>query len=46
MMRTDPLQGACYHISKTKDTTSGGRAQRFDEMYKTVPMTDVLHMDA
>jgi hypothetical protein len=45
-MRTDPLQGPCYHISKTKDVTSGGRLHRFDEMYSTVPMSDVLHMDA
>ena len=41
VMRTDPLQGECYHISKTKDAVSGGRAQRFAEMYNTVPITDV-----
>jgi hypothetical protein len=46
VMRTDPLQGECYHISKTKATVSGGRAERFEEMYATVPMTSVLHMDA
>ena len=45
-MRTDPLQGECFHISKTKDAVSGGRWKRFDEMFATVPMTSVLHMDA
>ena len=45
-MRTDPLQGPCYHINKAKDVASGGRLRRYDEMYATVPMSDVLHMDA
>ena len=45
-MRTDPLQGPCFHINKAKDVASGGRQRRFDEMFATVPMNDVLHMDA
>lgn len=45
-MRTDPLQGPVYHINKAKDAASGGRRQRFEEMYAAVPMSDVIHMDA
>ena len=36
--RTDPLQGPSYHISKTKDATSGERWRRLSTMLLTVPL--------
>lgn len=45
-MRTDPLQGPSYHISKTKDAVSGQRWRRLEEMLKTIPLAGTIHMDA
>lgn len=45
-VRSDPLQGGAFHLSKTKDAASGKRWERLARFLDTIPNGLTLHSDA